>query len=149
MIWYLYVLQNSYNNSSYYPSPYMQYIFLMMRTFKIYSLNNFQICNTVLLTLVAILYITSPWLIYHISGNLYLLTPFTHPTHPLPLWQPPVWSLCLWACFVCILKIPHIGEIIHYLFLLFVWLISFSLMPSKSIHIVANGEISFFFMAEE
>ena len=27
-----------------------QIFFLVMRTFKIYSLNNFQICNTVLLT---------------------------------------------------------------------------------------------------
>ena len=33
--------------------------FLVMRTFKIYSLRNFQICNTVLLTIVILLYITS------------------------------------------------------------------------------------------
>ena len=30
----------------------------MMRTFKIYSLSNFQIYNTVLLTIVTLLYIT-------------------------------------------------------------------------------------------
>ena len=34
--------------------------FLLMRTFKIYSLSNFQICNTVLSTIVNMLYITSP-----------------------------------------------------------------------------------------
>ena len=48
-----------------------------MRTFKIYSLSNLQICNTVLLTIVTMLCITSPWLIYFITGSLYLLTTFT------------------------------------------------------------------------
>ena len=33
--------------------------FLVVRTFKIYFLSNFQICNTVLLTMVTTLYITS------------------------------------------------------------------------------------------
>ena len=114
-----------------------------MRPCKIYTFNNFQICNIVLLILVVMLYIPSPLLTYLISGNLYLLIPFTCLTHPFPLWQPPIWSLYLWVCFVCILRIPHIGEIILHLFV-FVWLISFSLMPSKSIHIVTNGKISFF-----
>ena len=34
--------------------------FLVMKTFKIYYLSNFHIYNTVLLTIVTILYITSP-----------------------------------------------------------------------------------------
>ena len=55
---------------------------LVMRKFKIYSLSDFQICNTILLTMVAMLYITSPWLTYFITGSLYLLTPFTHFSHP-------------------------------------------------------------------
>ena len=42
--------------------------FLVMRTFKTYSLSNFQICSiincTVLLTIIAMLYIISPGLIY-------------------------------------------------------------------------------------
>ena len=46
-----------------------------MRTFKIYSVSKFQVCNTVLLTIVAMLCIMSPGLI---TGSLYLLTPFTH-----------------------------------------------------------------------
>ena len=37
----------------------------MRRTFKIYSLSNFQICNEVLLTIVTMLYITSPWHLFH------------------------------------------------------------------------------------
>ena len=58
--------------------------FLVMRTFKIYYFSNLQICNTVLLTTVNMLYITSPWLLYFITRNLYLLTPSTHFTHPPP-----------------------------------------------------------------
>ena len=37
---------------------------------EIYSLSNFQICNTVLLTTVTMLHITSPRLIYFITGSL-------------------------------------------------------------------------------
>ena len=48
----------------------------MMRTFKIYSLNNFQIYSTLLLIVVTMLCITSLWL-YFINGSLFLLTPFT------------------------------------------------------------------------
>ena len=36
----------------------------MIRTFKIYSLSNFQICNVVLLAIVTMLYMTSQGLIY-------------------------------------------------------------------------------------
>ena len=52
-----------------------------MRTFKI-SLSNFQICNTALLIIVAMLYISSLGVIYFVTGNLYLLTTFTHFIHP-------------------------------------------------------------------
>lgn len=37
-----------------------KYFFLVMRTFKIYSLNNFQICSAILLTTVTMLCVTSP-----------------------------------------------------------------------------------------
>ena len=49
-----------------------------MRAFKIYSLSNFQICNTVLLTRVTMLYITHPGLMYCLIGSLCLWTLFTH-----------------------------------------------------------------------
>ena len=52
-----------------------------MRTFKIYSLSDFQIYNTVLLTLVTVLYITSPGLTSLITASLYLLTTVTHFAH--------------------------------------------------------------------
>ena len=44
----------------------------MIRTVKTYSLRNFLIYNTVL-TIVTILYITSPWLFNFIAEGLYLL----------------------------------------------------------------------------
>ena len=57
-----------------------------MRTFKIYSPSSFQIYDAVLLlTMVTMLYITSPGPIYFITGSLYTLTTFTHFTHTPPL----------------------------------------------------------------
>ena len=53
-----------------------------MRTVNTYSLSNYQICSSVLLSTVSMLYITSPGLIYFITGSLYLLSPFTHFAHP-------------------------------------------------------------------
>ena len=53
-----------------------------MRTFKIYSLRpNSQTYNTVLLTIVTMLDVIVPGLIYFRTGNLYLLTTFTHFAH--------------------------------------------------------------------
>ena len=57
-----------------------------MRTFKVYSFNNFQIYSTVLLTIVDTVYITSPELINLKTESLYLLTTFAHfPSLILPL----------------------------------------------------------------
>ena len=63
-------------------APY-NFFFLVMRTFNIYPLSNFQIYNTVLLSIVIMLYIISLGLT---TGSLYLFTPFTHFTysHLLP-----------------------------------------------------------------
>lgn len=62
---------------------------LMMRIFKIYSLSNSQIYNTVLLTIVTMLYITPLGLICFITGSFYLLTPLIHFFHHLC--QPPIY----------------------------------------------------------
>ena len=50
---------------------------------------------------------------------------------------------CCCYCF----QIPHMREIIQYLSFS-VWLISLSIMPSRSIHVVANCKISFSLMTE-
>ena len=68
---------------------------VMVRTLKLYSHSNFKIYSTVLLTIVAMLYITSPELIYLITESLYPLTnifPFSLPLSP---WQPPFYSACM------------------------------------------------------
>ena len=71
-----------------------------MRTFKIYSLSNFQICNT--LIIVTVLFITYP--ITNLSYNRkFVPVDLLHPLH-LPcnpsLWQQPVCSLLLLIWFV-------------------------------------------------
>ena len=58
------------------------FFYLMMRTLRIYSLNNFQIHHTAMLTVVIILYITPLVLIYLITGSVDLLTTSIH--FPLP-----------------------------------------------------------------
>ena len=87
-------------------------LFLVMKTFKIYSFSNFQIYNTVLLTVVTMLYIISPQT--YLSYN-WKFVPFDH-LHPmsplLRLWKPLIWSLFLWVCFF---HISHISEILQYL----------------------------------
>ena len=50
-------------------------LFLVMRTFNIYYLSNFQMCNTVLITIVASAVHYTP-ITYFITRNLYLLIPF-------------------------------------------------------------------------
>ena len=54
---------------------------LVMRSFKIYSLSNFQIYNIVLWTFFTMMYIISWELIYFITGSLDLLTTFTYFFH--------------------------------------------------------------------
>lgn len=57
---------------------YIVAIILVVRTVKIYSLGNFQIYNTVLLTTVTMLYIISPKPTHLITESFYHLTIFTH-----------------------------------------------------------------------
>ena len=71
--------------------------FLAKSPFKIYSLSNFQIYNTVLLTIATMLYITSLELIYLKARSLYLFD-YLHSFPPAPtlhLRQPPICSLFL------------------------------------------------------
>lgn len=86
MIWYMYMLQNHYNAYLTSVTIHSYNFFLMIWTFNIYSLSNFQICDTILVTIVVMLYIiTFPGFIHFVAGNLYLLTPL--PVSPPPhLW---------------------------------------------------------------
>ena len=63
-----------------------------MRPFKIYSLSDFQVYKTVLLSVITTLYIRSPELTHLVTGSLYPSTTFTH-SLPCPCpWQPPIYS---------------------------------------------------------
>ena len=101
---------------------------------------------TILLTILLMLYITSLWLIYFITGSLYLFHIFC-PPHFSPLWQPPFCSLYLWVCFnfvlFCFLDSTYTRDPMEFSFS--VWLISLNIIPSKSIHVAANDKISFFY----
>ena len=77
-------------------SPHSYNFFLVIRTFKINFLSNFQIFNMILLTTVTTLYITSPRHVYFTAikfvplNSLHL---FCSPRNDPSLWQPPVHSL--------------------------------------------------------
>ena len=113
-------------------------------TFKIYSLSNFQIYTAVFLTIITVLYITSPALIHLIIGSLYPLTAFTHFPYPYPppphLWQPLICSL-----FLSLVFLDPTSKWDHTVFLCLTF--SLSMIPSGFIHVVANGRISFFFFS--
>ena len=114
---------------------------MWLRTLKIYSLK-FQIYNTVLLTIVTILYIRPPELIH--LKTLYPLTnisPF--PPCPAPYPQPLATTVVLSSSMSSTYLVPHLSEIIHYLSFC-VWLISLIIRSSRFIHIISNGRISSF-----
>ena len=84
---------------------------------------------TVLFTVFPLLSITSLWWFIY-SWKFVLLFPFTYfALSSLPPWQPPVCSLYLWVYFCFVL----------------LWFISLSVISARSIHVVTNGKISFFF----
>ena len=64
------------------------------------SLSSFQVCNTVLLTIVIMLYLISPWLILYLEVCTFWLSSFLPPTH---FWQPPICSFCSLLCMSLVL----------------------------------------------
>lgn len=137
MIGSMYVLQNDHH------SPYLTELnfFLEMRIFKIYSHSNFQIYYMVYSMSLAI--VTRNYLFYNLKYV--LLTNFNYFSHPpAHLWQPPICSLIMWVqCF----QILRVNKNIKYLSFS-AWLISLSIVPSRSTHVITRGRISLFFMAE-
>lgn len=87
-----------------------------------------------------------------IIDSLHLLIPFTYSTLPV-LHSGNHWfiSLCLWVCLLCyicsVFWVPHISENIQYLSFS-VPLISLSIIPLKSLHVVTNGKTSVFFYGQ-
>ena len=78
----------------------------------------------------------------------FLLSPYTPYPHPQLSYCSPSMNLSpFFLLFLFVHYIPHISEIMWYLSFSD-WLISLSIMFSRSIHTVAKGTIFFFFMAE-
>ena len=78
VIWWRCVLLNDYHSKvSWHLLHLINYHCMYMceiRTFKIYSLSNFHVSNTVLLIIITMLYVESPELTNVITGSLYPLT---------------------------------------------------------------------------
>ena len=127
MIWHLYTLWNDHHNK---------------------SINHTVI--TILLTTFLMLYITPPWLIHFIPGSSYLWIPFNyfsipHPIHPGN--YPFVLCMWVWFCFVFSFFFSDFTYEWDHRVFIFLWVISLSIIPSRSNHVVANAKIAFL-MAE-
>ena len=128
---FVYIAYGHHNKYSQHLSSHIiiEFIFLVIRIFRTYSLSNFQICSTVLLTIVTTLYTISPWFIYFITGSLYLLTTFICFSHPtttlLPLATSNLFYLWAWWVFLLyFLFLDSTWKMIQYLSFP-VWLIFF------------------------
>ena len=142
MIWYLCILWHVY---LLFILQYKHFCVSVMRNFKIYFLSSSQTHSAVLSTIVITLYITSTWLIYCVTGYLCILNPFIHFSHPHPdliLAPTNLFSVSMTLDF---LASTYKWDISQYLLL---WLTSFGMILSMSIHVVANGIILFFLMTE-
>lgn len=109
-------------------------------TFKIYSLNSFQ----VLLIIVTMLYITSLGLIHLRAANLEPLNNISSFPAPLPV-PGNHYSILLFP-WIWLLWILNISENIQWLSFS-AWLILLIIMSSWSVCVVAKGSVSFFFVA--
>ena len=87
---------------------------------------------------------------HHVVTTIGLVTIHHHTDDPLPLWATPnlisVSRSLFSSIFVCFLDSKYEWKL-QYLSFSF-WLI-FHLTPSRSIHVLTKGRISFFLMAEE
>lgn len=94
------------------PHTVTTFYFLLMRTFKIYSLSNLQTQTGGPLVMLASLYVTFPGLIYHVTGSWDLLNaivPFCSPQTPTSGNTPN-----LFPCtddFAFSFSSPHVSEI--------------------------------------
>lgn len=119
-----------------------------------YPLAPYKANTTTLFPMLGFLF---PWLAHSITGSLCIPLPFTHlaqPPTPLPSGNHQL-ILCTYGSistflFVCSFVLcfnSTRSEIIWY-WSFTIWLKSFSIIPSRSIHVVPNSKISCFFMAE-
>ena len=104
----------------------------------------------IIIDIFPILYISYLWLIYFVTGSLYLLISLTYFSSTPPLATISLFSVymnlsVLLHFFICFVFLDSTCKW-NYTVFVFLWLISLSII--SSIHVVANGNISFSFMAE-
>ena len=87
-------------------------------------------------------YILYSWLIYFAAGGLYVLIVLTYFL---------LVTTCLFSVSLTLFLFCYVCSFIEIIQLLSFsdWRISLSIMPSRSIHVVANSKIPFFFIAME
>ena len=123
-------------------TSHIYYYIFVVKTFKIYSLSNFHIYNTVL-SVITMLYTSDPQLIHLITGSLSVWPTFLHavsqPSQPL--------VTTILDCF-CEFEFLDLTYRWYYTVAVFLWFITISIMPSRPIHIVTSGRTSFFPMAQ-
>ena len=103
------------------------------------------------LTMFPMLYLSYLWLIHSVTGSLYPPSPlhlFYSSSKPLPSGNHQ-FVFCIYksVSFVCFVFLHSTNKWNHMVFVFF-WLTSSSVISSWSIHVVINGKISFFLMAE-
>lgn len=132
----------------------------MVRTLKIYCFNNVPVYHAAVLAVVRMSYIPSLVLIYWIDRSLYLLTTFLQLSLPVSsisdLLQSDLFCskvffvavvLFFGALFLFCIFLDSTYKSDHTVFV-FLGLISLSITPSRSIHVIAIGAISSFFYTE-
>ena len=109
--------------------------------YRVHTIQNYY----KILTRSLVLCISSLGLIYFITGSLYLSIPFAYSPFLLPL--SPLVTLVSSVCTRLLCSLDATSKWKHAVFV-FLWLISLSIMPSGSIHVVKNDKIPFFLMDE-
>lgn len=139
-------------DKSFYSFLFWWFFSFLKWTFKFYSLGKFQWFNTVLSIIGTVLYVRSSCL--HLTAK--NLHSFTNLPLSLPSLSPGkhfstlfLWVWLSFFLFLSYFKISRVNDKHPKQCSSFsVWIVSFSIIPSRSIHVVANGRLFFFLTAE-
>ena len=146
-IQYFYALQNDHHSMSNYvlsSCKVKQYFFLSWELLR-FPLNSI-ICNIIKYSHHAVHYTPVTYLLQNWKFLSRCLSPIL-PTPSPTLWQPSIFPLYLWVLFSLFICFVDSTYKWNYMVFVFLWVISLSIILSRSIHVAANGKISFFFTA--
>jgi len=115
------------------------FIYWMKESWNSTVLYNFQVSHMISNNLIIILFL-------FLSPSI-ALQPYLSPLI-ITNWFSLSVSMLLFVLFIILLYFLHSTDKCYHTVFVLLWLISHSVMPLKSIHVAANGKISFFFTAE-